>query len=195
MAEQKNGLWNTIATLSIGVILGVGAAAWIIHLSPLPGIPDNAESQHDQRLARLEQAVTALTQAPPVSQMNTASPESTCATAPANDETPRQDLAQLIRDELRQALAHESPEAQRTREEALANAAILNSPENHTAYQSASDVVRAALAARRWTEEDKQTFRAAFIQLTNDQRTELMQLLAPAINGGAVEVEVTGPLF
>jgi len=31
--------------------------------------------------------------------------------------------------------------------------------------------------------------------LTNNQRMELMNVLAPAINSGAVKVEVTGPLF
>jgi hypothetical protein len=72
---------------------------------------------------------------------------------------------------------------------------MLNSPENRAAYQSASDTVRTAVAAKRWTEEDKETFRAAFLRLTNDQRTELMQILAPAINRGDITVEVTGPLF
>jgi hypothetical protein len=113
----------------------------------------------------------------------------------ANDEASRQALAQLIRDEVRQAVADASPEAQRAREEALAEAEILASPENRAAYQSASDVVQAAVAAKRWTEEDKESFRDAFGQLTNTQRMELMNVLAPAINNGEVKVEVIGPLF
>jgi hypothetical protein len=139
--------------------------------------------------------VTALTQTLQVNQTNSASPEPTCVTASANDDASRQALAQLIRDELRHAVANASPEAQRAREEALANAEILNSPENRAAYQSASDVVNTAVAAKRWTEEDKETFRDAFGLLTNDQRMELMNTLAPAINGGEIKVEVTGPLF
>jgi hypothetical protein len=55
--------------------------------------------------------------------------------------------------------------------------------------------VHAAVAAQRWTEEDKETFRDAFGLLTNSQRMELMNILAPAINGGGVRVEVSGPLF
>ncbi len=114
---------------------------------------------------------------------------------PANPEVSRQALAQLIRDEVRQAVAEASPEAQRAREEAIAEAQILNSPENRAAYQSASNVVQAAVAAKRWTEEDKETFRSAFGLLTNNQRMELMNILAPAINNGEVKVEVNGPLF
>jgi hypothetical protein len=116
-------------------------------------------------------------------------------TASANGAVSRQDLAQIIREEVRNAVAQESPEAQRAREEAIAEAQILNSPENKAAYQNASSVVTTAVAAKRWTEDDKETFRAAFGQLTNNQRMELMNILAPAINNGHVKVEVMGPLF
>ena len=37
--------------------------------------------------------------------------------------------------------------------------------------------------------------RTAFGALTNNQRMELMNILAPAINRGEIKVEVTGPLF
>jgi hypothetical protein len=184
-----------IVTLSVGILVGVGAAVWMTQRSPLPETPANAESQHDRRLAQLEQAVGALAQSLQANQTINASPEPTRMAVPANDDVSRQALAQLIRDELRHALANASPEAQRAREEAIAEAEMLNSPENRAAYQSASDTVRTAVAAKRWTEEDKETFRAAFLRLTNDQRTELMQILAPAINRGDITVEVTGPLF
>jgi hypothetical protein len=164
-------------------------------LPPLPEPQANIESQHDQRLVQLEQAVTALTQALQVKQTNQASPEPTRVAGPANDEGSRQALAQLIRDEVRQAVADASPEAQRAREEAIAEVEILNSPENRAAYQSASSVVTIAVAAKHWTEEDKEAFGAAFGQLTNNQRMELMNILAPAINNDEVKVEVTGPLF
>jgi hypothetical protein len=93
-------------------------------------------------------------------------------------------LARVIREQIRLGMAEASPKAQ-----------ILNSPENLTAYQSASSVVTTAVAAKRWTEDDKENFRAAFGQLTNTQRMELMNVLAPAINNGDVKVEVHGPLF
>jgi hypothetical protein len=144
---------------------------------------------------KLEQAVMALTQAMQSGQMKTASSGPTQGSVPATSEVSRQDLVRVIRDEVHHAMAQENPEAQRAREEAIAEAQMLNSPENHAAYQSASSVVNTAVAAKRWTEEDKETFSTAFGQLTNDQRMELMNILAPAINNGEIEVEVTGPLF
>jgi len=179
----------------MGILLGVGAMVWLTPLSPLPEIHANADSQHDQRLAQLEHAVTALTQALQVSQTKNASSEPTRVAVQVNDEESRQALARIIREEVRQAVADASPEAQRAREEAVAEAQVLNSPENHAAYQSALSVVNTAVAAKRWTEEDKETFRDAFGLLTNNQRMELINVLAPAINGGEIKVEVTGPLF
>ena len=139
--------------------------------------------------------MTALTQALQVKETKDAPPEPTRVAVPANDEESRQALAKIIREEVRLAVADASPEAQRAREEAIAEAQVLESPENQAAYQSASDVVTTAVAAKRWTEEDKEIFRSAFGLLTNDQRMELMNILAPAINNGEVTVEVTGPLF
>jgi len=164
-------------------------------LPPLPEQRVQTNSHDDQRLAKLEQAVTTLTQALQVRQSRDVQPEPTRVTVPANSEVSRSDLAQVIREEVRQAMVKESPEAQRAKEEAIAEAQILNSPENRAAYQNASSVVQTAVAAKRWTEEDKETFRAAFGALTNNQRMELMNILAPAINNGQVKVEVMGPLF
>jgi len=195
MTEQKKGLWHTIMTLSVGLIMGGGAIVWMTPFAPMPEVQARAEFQHDQRLVKLEHAVTMLTQAVQSNQPKLARPEPTRVTVPANGEVSRQELAQVIREEVRQALAKESPEAQRAREEAIANATILNTPENHAAYQRASSVVNTAVAAKRWTEEDKETLRTAFGQLTNDQRMELMNMLVLAINHGEVTVETPGPLF
>ena len=168
---------------------------WMTPRPPLPELQADADSQHDQRLVRIEQAVTTLTQALQDMQIKDARPEPTRVAVQANDEESRQALAKIIREEVRLAVADASPEAQRAREEAIAETQVLESPENQAAYQSASDVVTTAVAAKRWTEEDKETFRSAFGLLTNDQRMELMNILAPAINNGEVTVEVTGPLF
>src|SRR5262245_16607447 len=195
MTGKDKGRWSMIVTLSIGILLYVGAVIWIPPLPPAPKPLVNIDSQYDQRLVKLEQAVTALTQALQAKQTQDARPEPTRVAVQANTEESRQALAQVIRQEVRQALADASPEAQRAREEAIANAKILNTPENRAAYQSASSVVQTAVAAKRWTVEDKETFRAVFEQLTNDQRMELMNTLAPAINRGEVKVEVMGPLF
>ena len=53
--------------------------------------------------------------------------------------------------------------------------------------------MQTAVAAKRWTEEDKETFSAVFGVLTNTQHMDLMNILAPAINSGEITVEVTGP--
>src|SRR5262245_39594123 len=109
MAEQKNGLWRTIAAVSIGITLGISATAWMTQRSPLQETQANTASQHDRRLMQLEQAVTALTQTLQVSQTKDASPEPARIAAPANDDASRQALAQLIRDEVRQAVTDVSP--------------------------------------------------------------------------------------
>jgi hypothetical protein len=194
MTAWNKGFLAIGVTVSIGLFVYVGVIAWLPPTPP-PNTYAQADSQQDQRLVKLEQAVISLTQAVQNGQMKTARPEPTQVNAPANAVVSRQDLAQLIREEIRNAVAQESPEAQRAREEAIAEAQILNSPENRAAYQSASSVVQTAVAAKRWTEEDKDTFRAAFGALTNNQRMELIHILAPAINNGEVKVEVHGPLF
>jgi len=195
MTVQNKGIGTTIVTVSVSILIGVGAAVWLTPVSSQPAIPAQADSQQDHRLMKLEQAVIALAQSLQIKQEQSTTHEVVSVAAPANDATSRQALAQVIRDEVRQAMANQSPEAQRAREEAIANAEILNTPENKAAYQNASSVVTTAVAAKRWTEEDKEAFRAAFIRLTNDQRAELMRVLAPAINSGEIKVEVTGPLF
>lgn len=195
MTAQNTGLRRVIVTAGACLLVGIGAAVRMPLSPPPPDTHARTESPHYQRLDRLEQAVTAL--ALQVKQTTDWQPEPTrvATPAPASPELSRQDLARIIRDEVRNAVAKESPEAQRAKEEALAEAKILNSLENREAYQSASSVVQTAVAAQRWTEDDKETFRAAFGQLTNNQRVELMNLLAPAINNGEVKVEVMGPLF
>lgn len=195
MSPKYKNLLQTIVPVSMGLLLGVGAFTWMVQQQPVQEPQVQTNSPDDQRLAKLEQAVIALTQAVQTNQAKAMRPEPTKATAPTNSEVSRQDLAQIIREEVRNAVVQEGPEAQRAKEEAIAEAKILNSPENKAAYQNASSVVQTAVAAKRWTEEDKETFRAAFGQLTNDQRMELMNVLAPAINNGHVKVEVMGPLF
>src|SRR3712207_5088158 len=128
MSPQHKEPWRMIATVSLGLILGVGAFTWMTYLSPQPERQPSIDSHSDQRVAKLEQAVMALTQAVQSSQTKTTRPEPTRVTAPANSEVSHSGLAQVIREEVRQAMVQESPEAQRAREEAIAEAKILNSP-------------------------------------------------------------------
>ncbi|MBM4257608.1 MAG: hypothetical protein FJ147_17155 [Deltaproteobacteria bacterium] len=193
-AQNKKSL-TLIVIFSIGILVYVGVVTWLPPSPPVPSTQAQADVQADQRLAKLEHAVMALTQTLQVKQTQDTRPEPAQATTAAAPELSRQDLAKLIRDEVRNAVAQESPEAQRAKEEAIAEAKILNSPENKAAYQSASSVVQTAVAAKRWTEEDRDTFNAAIGSLTTNQRTELMGKLIPAVNRGELKVEVNGPLF
>ena len=195
MTSHYKKVWQTIFTASLTLLLGVGVFMWTSQQPAVPQSQVQTTAPDDQRLARLEQAVLALTHAVQNNQAKVVKSEPTKEPAPANSDVSRHDLAQIIREEVRNAVAQESPEAQRAKEEAIAEAKILNSPENKVAYQSASSVVQTAVAAKRWTEDDKEAFREAFGQLTNNQRMELMNTLAPAINNGHVKVEVRGPLF
>src|SRR5262245_41340407 len=112
MTGQNTRLWTTMVTVSMGLLVSGGARVWLTPAPPLPATQAQADSQHDHRLAQLEHAVTALTQALQVKPANTASPEPTCVTVQAADERSRQALAQVIRAEVRQAVADASPEAQ-----------------------------------------------------------------------------------
>jgi type IV secretory pathway VirB10-like protein len=194
MTAQYKQIWQTIIPVSLGLILGVGAFTWMTQQSSVPQTQAQTDSHDDRRLAKLEHAVMVLTQAVQNNQAKAARPELAKVPTPANSDVSRSELAQVIREEVRRAMANNSPEAQRAKEEAIAEAQILNSPENKAAYHSASSVVQTAVAAKRWTEDDKETFRA-FGQLTNNQRMKLINVLTPAINNGHVEVEVMGPLF
>jgi hypothetical protein len=148
-----------------------------------------------RRLAQLEKAVTALTNSLQSNNTKGSLPKTTCTSSQSNEHNSRQAIAQIIREELQHALLRGNPENQQARAEEIAVAQALHSPENRAAYQSAAAVVHTALVTGRWTDEDGRIFRDAFVQLTNDQRTEVMELLAPAINRGEIVVETSGPLF
>ncbi len=195
MTTQQKTLWTTLVTLSIGILVGVGVTMW----KTPPPAPSNththSDTRHDKQFVKLEHAMTALTQAVQTKPTNNACPQLTQVALPANTGESFQALAKLLRNEVRQAVTDASPQAQRAREEAVTEAAMLNSPENKAAYQTASSVVTTAVAAKRWTEDARETFTTAVGQLTNNQRMELMDQLIPAVNRGEIKVEVNGPLF
>ena len=187
--------WTTLVTLSIGVGVGVSVTMWMTPPPAPAHTHAHSDTRYDEQFVKLEHAMTALTQAVQTQPTNSVCPEPTPVALPANTGESFQALAKLLRDEVRQAVVDASPEAQRAREEAIAEVEMLNSPENKAAYQSASSVVTTAVAAKRWTEDDRETFTAAVGLLTNTQRMELMDRLIPAVNRGEIEVEVMGPLF
>jgi hypothetical protein len=194
MTKQKNGVWSAIVTLSVGVILGVGGSSWMTNPSTIQETKSHEETRHDRQLAQLEKAVTDLTHSLQSNNVKGSLSE-TCAASQSHADVLQQSVAQIVHEELRQALANGSPESQRARAEEIAIAQALTSPENRTAYQSVSDVVHAVLGAGRLTDNDAQALRDAFVELTNEQKMEVMRTLVPAINQGTIVVETSGPLF
>ena len=168
---------------------------WMPHASTVQTTTADHEPRYDQQFAQLEQAVTALTQSFERNNSPDVRHEPTNTAVPSGDTMTPQTLTKILRQELQQALAEWSPEAQQARAQEIANAQLRDTPENKAAYQSASSVVRTALAAKRWTDEDAHTLRVTMGQLTREQHEELMELLLPAINRGEIKVETSGPLF
>ncbi len=195
MIQRHNGRWVTVMVFSVGIALGASATAWMPPSSTTPTPTGDHETRYDQQFAQLEQAVTALTQSLERSGTPGVHPEPTCATAQSGDSVTQQALSKIMREELRQALAQWSPDSQQARAQEIATAQLRNSPENRAVYQSASDVVRTAVAAKRWTDDDAQTLREAMWQLTKEQYLELMEILIPAINRGEIKVETAGPFL
>jgi hypothetical protein len=118
-----------------------------------------------------------------------------CTAAAPNDTALRQDIARILRDELREVLAVVNTEAENVRIEEAKIQEILNSPANREAYQGSHDLVRAALVAGRWTDDDAQALQAALPYLTQDQTMEVFEVLLPAMNRGEIAVETNGPPF
>jgi hypothetical protein len=195
MTQQQKGRWATVVAFSINIALGVAILSWMTYASTTQAPREDAEARFDQQLTRLEHEVTALTHAPEQRSSSDVLPQPPCPAAQASEKEVRQSLSTLIREELRQALAQWTPESQQAREETILDAQLRNTPENGEAYQSASAVVRAAIAEKRWTEENARRFREASSQLTKEQHQELLQLLLPLMNRGEIAMEGMGSLF
>ena len=180
---------------SVGIALGAGTVTWMPQAATVHTTTGDHETRYDQQFAQLKQAVTALAQSLERNNSPGVHPEPTCATVQSGDTVTQQSLTKIIRDELRQALAQWTPDSQQARAQEIVSAQLRNSPENRAAYQSASDIVHTAVAAKRWTDDDRQTFREAMGHLTKEQHLELMEILIPAINCGEIKVETAGPLF
>ena len=118
-----------------------------------------------------------------------------CTAAAPNNTALCQDIARILRDELREVLALVNTEAENARIEEAKIQEILNSPENREAYRGAHDLVQYALAAGRWTDDDAQALQAALPYLTQDQTIEVFEMLLPAMNRGEIAVETDGPPF
>jgi hypothetical protein len=62
MTAQYKRLWQTILTVSLGLILGVGVFTWMSQQPQAPEPQAQTDSHDDQRFAKLEQVVMILSQ-------------------------------------------------------------------------------------------------------------------------------------
>lgn len=187
--------WTAVLALSFGIALGASAMVWSLPDTTLQTAHIEQAPRYDEHFARLEQAVTTLTQSLERRSAPSVATQPVSVVAPFGAAITQESLTKLLRQELQNALDQWNPEAHKERALEIANAKLRDTPENKAAYQSATSVVRTAVAAKRWTDEDAQTLRLAIGQLTREQHDELMELLIPAINSGEIKVETKGPLF
>ncbi|HEX5054950.1 MAG TPA: hypothetical protein VFX02_00485 [Gammaproteobacteria bacterium] len=100
-------------------------------------------------------------------------------------------IAALVRGILREELAGE---AQHNGEAAAAQPQQTVDPaQNQDAYRKSLAIVDNALAAGKWRQDDNLDIMQLSPNLTSVQRIELLDKLAYAINGGALELEATPP--
>jgi hypothetical protein len=194
MTKSKQSTWVAVVTGCVGVLLGLGLAGefWGPAATGETGKSVPGLQQHTERLAKIEQAVTSLTHAVRHPAHAGVVPGRQVAATGSDERMLRQEVAQILREELRElhGCGEDSPSPM---ENAAAN--LLNTPENIEAYAQARAVAQTALSVGRWTDEEVHILRQAFAHLTDEQRKETLQLLIPAMNRGELAVETSGPPF
>jgi hypothetical protein len=104
----------------------------------------------------------------------------------------RQELARAARDV--SLPASSPPVAEEARSpEALEPPPAPPAEEALRAVAQGHELISAASAARRWTDEDRTRLRSVLPLLTFEQREELFDELFPLINRGEIRLELAGP--
>jgi len=194
MTKQKYSVWVAVATCGVGLLLGFSLRGGLWGSSATDEIGKYVRSlqQHAEQLAKIEQTLATLTQAAQgAASASFVSDRRQTTTASASGML-RQEIAQILRDELRSLHVAGNDGNSSSAEESSATE-ILNTPENIEAYTQAHEVVRVALSTRRWTDEDVEALWQTFAFLTNEQQKEMLQTLIPAMNRGEIAVETSGP--
>lgn len=78
---------------------------------------------------------------------------------------------------------------------AQANAKVESepTPDNLLAFAAASRTLSRIVDSKHWTESDKSTMRRELSKVSPDQKAQLFQRMAIALNSGQVAVETRGP--
>jgi hypothetical protein len=149
--------------------------------------------QSQARWDRIERTLTTLAGAAGGAARAGSSLKGCSAEALPSERALRQEISQILREELWNVLTAAGAGTDGARAKELAAAKILNTPENIEAYAQAHELVRAALSSGYWTDENVQELRQSLAYLTDEQREEILRILIPAINRGEVAVETSGP--
>lgn len=104
----------------------------------------------------------------------------------------REDLRQILREELRGVVSGTTAEADSKRREPVPSSPT---PENVAAFAKGQQLVGDSLASHRWGDTELQRLRGLRSQLTEEQYHELVRELVTAINDRRLRVETRGRPF
>ncbi|WP_144429515.1 hypothetical protein [Myxococcus hansupus] len=69
------------------------------------------------------------------------------------------------------------------------------SAQSLVAQQESYQVIDAAARARRWTNEDRDALRRAFVEMAPNQRIEVMRRFSTSLNGKKIDLQTQGAPF
>lgn len=173
-----------VTSLLMAAAAGFGLARWTAPAFPAEALMQRLERQE----ARLE-ALSRRLEAQPITQTV---PDSTRSVVGMDLSGVREELRQILREELRTMVSGTTAEADSKRQEPVPPSPT---PENVAAFEKAQRLVGDSLASRRWGDTELQTLRGLRGQLTGPQYHELVRELVTAINDRRLRVETSGPPF
>jgi len=203
--KRKSIALMAFVMFGAGYLVALGVRVVSLPATQHEAVPDEYGQilrQTHARLDRVEQTLTTLAGAVGDAiqasarleehSARSAEPVRSTPQALPSEQALRQEIAQILREELWNVLAAAGAGADGVQAEDMAAAKVLDTPQNVEAYTRAHEVVRGALASRYWADDDAQELRQSFASLTNAQREEILQILFPAINRGEIAVETSG---
>jgi hypothetical protein len=181
MSMRSSGIH--LASLLVAAALGFGLARWTAPALPAEEVMRRLDAQE-----ALLEALASRLDTPAVT-----SPQPGPRSVVGVDLSGiRDELRQMLREELRTVAASPAAEAQpKNREPAQPSA----SPENLAAFQEARRLVDDSLASQHWGDKQREEFRTLRGRLADRQYFGLVRELVTAFNNRQVQVKTSGPPF
>ncbi|MHA7630777.1 hypothetical protein [Corallococcus sp. M7] len=176
---RTSRLWPFVGIAILSGGAGFGAAAW---LRPSEGHAVRSDALTRQE-ARLEEALRKLEACQPA-----AEPPHLRAAVSVDTAGLREDIRQILKEELRAATSAPTPATPEPRPPEP-------TPRSVAAFSQGRELVENAVAAGRWSDSQRQQLRALLSQLTLEQHQELTRTLIVNINSGKVKVDLVGAPF